>query len=175
MSFIIAEVLAPIIINFTGKNCIVEIGSGGTSTPLLARVGQQTGVKFYSCDIRREVKPLYPLHFPVIMPSFDFIKTFNDTPSIVFIDGNHDHEITMVEMEFFLKKMVVGGVIFMHDTYPPTEKHLSHGACSDSYKTRLHYEKRREIVDVFTWPYTAGNCGLTMYLKKAEGRPFYRE
>ena len=41
------------------------------------------------------------------------------------------------------------------------------------YKVRQELETRDDI-QIFTWPYTAANCGLTMVMKKEPNRPYYK-
>ena len=156
------------------KGCIVEIGIG-ESTKILAGHAEKNKINFYTCDLNRNCRKFCEKHVHFQGSSFDFMKQFNDIPSIVFLDGNHNYEIVSVEVEFFLEKLLAGGIIFLHDTYPPSEERLVKKYCSDSYRLRQEYEKRRDIVDCFTWPYTAINCGLTMIIKKSLNRPFYRE
>ena len=173
--WIILDSLAGIILHHR-PGCVVEIGVGeGFSTRILFKHVEEAKVKFYTCDVNSKIGFDYKDHFHFLGTSFDFIKQFNDIPSVVFLDGNHDYEVVSVEVEFFLKSLVEGGIIFLHDTYPRNEKHLDKGRCSDSYKLRQEYEKRRDIVDCFTWPYTAWNYGLTMIIKKPANRLYFRE
>ena len=162
------------VILFNRKGCVVEIGSG-ESTNILAKYSKEADVNLYTCDLNKNIPLFFNKHFHFQGSSFEFIKQFNDIPAVVFLDGNHDYEITSKEVEFFLEKLLVGGVIFLHDTYPPSKSKLVREHCSDSYRLRQEYEKRKNIVDTFTWPYTAGDCGLTMIIKKSLDRPFYRE
>lgn len=161
------------IILFNKKGCVVEIGSG-SSTEILAKHARNAKAYFYSCDIEKKVDPIFSNHFHFHGSSFDFISQFNDRPSVVFLDGNHDFQIVVKEAEFFLERLVIGGVLFIHDTYPPSELHLNRKNCSNCYKIRQELERKRSVVDCFTWPYTAGDCGLTMVIKKDPNRLFYR-
>jgi len=168
------------------KGPIVEIGSAygravthvRTSAHVLMDHAERFGVEYYTCDIRKNTVTDYSKHTHYTMPSFDFMKEFaqlKKQPSVVFLDGCHDYDVVIEEVKFFLNIMKFGGVLFMHDTYPAKEFHLEKGQCSDSYKVRQEVEGWRNIVDCFTWPYTAGNVGLTMVIKKMEDRPFFRE
>ena len=170
--WIILDALVGIIL-FYRKGCVVEIGVG-SSTDILAKHAKKANVPLYTCDLNKNISPLFNKHFHFNCSSLHFINQFDSIPSVVFLDGNHDYDVTIKEVEFFLDKMIIGGVIFMHDTYPPSEQHLTHKYCSDSYKLRQEYEKRIDIVDCFTWPYTSGNCGLTMMIKKDPKRPYYK-
>jgi len=72
----------------------------------------------------------------------------------------------------------LGGIIFMHDTYQTTDlkiRNESHprGPASDHFKVRQELEAT-ESLQTFTWPYTAGNCGLTMVMKKDPDRGYWR-
>ena len=165
---------------------VVEIGSSygdvvkekrKSSTILIDRA-RQADVDIYTCDIKKQCVTDYPKHKHFAMSSFDFMKefaTWDVKPALVFLDGCHDYDVVIEEVKFFLEVLATHGVILMHDTYPRKEKSLRHGACSDSYRVRQEVEGWRNIVDCFTWPYTAGSCGLTMIMKKEENRPYFRE
>ena len=64
-----------------------------------------------------------------------------------------------------LSLTVQGGYIFLHDTFPPSERYLDDGSCSDSWKLRKELEKRKDL-EVFTFTYGCGNVGLTMVRRK---------
>lgn len=160
----ILEVLVPIIV-FYRPFCIVEIGAG-SSTIYLARIAEEHGVKLYSCDKSpRKNITYFKDHIFEQKFSEDFIKDFDDTPAVVLIDADHHYEVAKMEFDFFFDKVVPGGVIFLHDTMPPAEEYLSETACGDVYLLRQELEQRQDM-DCFTWPYTAGFCGLTMCIKK---------
>ena len=166
MTWGIIEFIAPLILNqFDG--CIVEVGSGA-STHMFNQIAGQKNVKFYSCDIREKkgaTEKKSKLHIPMIMSSFEFMKVFNDTPAIVFLDGCHDYDVVSKEFYFFYEKLVPGGVLFIHDTLPDAENFMDHCACSDVYKLRLEIEKNPNI-DIVTWPHPICGHGLSMIFKK---------
>ena len=170
--WVILEALVPIIV-FWRRKCIVEIGAG-ESTPVLARIAEDYGVKMYSCDKSpRKKQILFPNHVFIQKFSVDFMKEFNDEPAVVLIDADHDYNIAKQEFDFFFEKIVPGGVIFLHDTLPPSAWHTRDTACGTVYRLRQELEKRTDEMDCFTWPYTALFCGLTMVLKKEKERPYW--
>ncbi len=179
--WVILDALVGIVLRYR-PGSIVEIGAqfGETILPkmnttnVLLRHAKDTGQKFYTCDIRRPVVADYNGHEHFMGSSFDFMKQFDDYPSVVMVDGCHDYEIVKEEFRFFFKQLQTGGVMFFHDTLPRVEKSLDKAACSDSYKLRQEIEGMNHMLDCFTWPYTAGNVGLTMVLKKEKDRPYYR-
>jgi len=159
----IIDKLADIILTHV-PGAIVEIGVG-KSTEMLAKHAQAHNVKLYSCDIK-PFRHRFNDHICFIGTSFDFMdqyfkETFDDHPAIVFLDGCHNADILRKEVELFLPLMLNGGVIFIHDTLPPTKKHLRKDRCSDAYLVRKELENRSDV-NCFTWLYTANNCGLTM-------------
>jgi len=97
-----------------------------------------------------------------------------DSVAVVHLDGCHDFEVVREEVMFFYQMLIPGGIIFIHDTYPPTEGHLTQGFCSDAYRVRQELEKEGFIPDLFTWPYTASNCGLTMITKREPNRRYFQ-
>lgn len=156
----ILKALVPIILaNVRGP--IVEIGVG-RSTNVFALHTKHRDVEFFTCDVKNHSK-LFEKHTPYIGKSFDFMDQYDwdKRPSIVFIDGNHNYSTVKREFDFFFPLLLPGGVIFMHDTLPPTRNHLHKRKCSDAYKLREELEKD-PAVNCFTWRYTAGRCGLTM-------------
>jgi len=171
MRWVILKNLADIILKHR-RGCIVEIGVG-TSTIILLECAKLAKVKFYTCDKQKNRQFEYNNHTHFLGTSIDFIKIFNDKPSVVFLDGCHDYNIVLKELNFFLDNLIEGGVIFLHDTLPPEEKYLVKSQCSDSYRIRQEFENRKDIVECFTWPYTAADKGLTMILKKSLNRPYY--
>lgn len=148
---------------------IVEIGMG-ESTEILANHAQRHERKLYSCDLKMGGRfdsfsePLFEGHECFIGKSEDFIKEFDDFPSVVFIDGEHTEKTVEMEVKFFLPLLLQWGVMFLHDTFPHKEKLIEDGKAGDVYKVRQALE-RNPNVDVFTWPYTANSCGLTMVMK----------
>ena len=65
----------------------------------------------------------------------------------------------------------------MHDTMPQHERqikvHEKGFSPGDVYKMRQELERMPEV-DVFTWPYSAANMGLTMVMKHNKDRPYWR-
>jgi hypothetical protein len=170
--WIILEKLIPIIMFFR-PYCIVEIGAGA-STIYLARIAEAFGQKLYSCDKSpRKNKVYFKDHIFIQKFSKDFIKEFDDTPSVVLIDGDHSYATAKMEFDFFFEKLVPGGMILLHDTMPPHEAFLTDTACGDVYKLRQELEKRTGEMDCMTFPYTAGYNGLTLVLKKEPVRNYW--
>lgn len=159
------ELLVPTILFFNPDTCVVEIGAGA-STIYLARAAEEAGAKLYSCDKSpRKNSVYYKDHIFIQKMSVDFMKEFDDTPSVVLIDADHSYDVAKQEFDFFYDKLCVGGVIFLHDTMPPGEAYLTETACGDVYLLRQELEQRQDL-DCLTWPYTAGFMGLTLCLKK---------
>lgn len=174
--WIIVERLADIVLHFV-PGCIVEIGIGA-STVVLAKFAREFKVKHYAVDTdkkkceRMEKNPKTNHKHLVVYRgrSLDFIQEFDDTPSLVFIDGCHKSEVVIQEAAFFIHKINPGGIIFFHDMYLCREwrdRHDEKGKFSDTYLVRHLLENMRNIW-CFTFPYTASGCGLTLVMKKPE-------
>lgn len=174
----ILDYMVPFIL-YNRKGCLVEIGMGN-STFFLCKHASAFDRTLYSCDINTEkTYKLFHGHEVRMMSSEDFMEDFEENPAVVLIDGDHSYKTAKMEFDFFFEKLVTGGVIFLHDTYPPIavdddpEKFLGETACGDVWKLRQDLEKRRDEMDVLTWPYGAGWSGLTMILKKEKDRPYW--
>lgn len=173
VNWIILEKLCGIILYYR-PFCIVEIGAG-ESTKVLAEAAEWADVPLYTVDIKAEKKVNYfPKHIFAHSTSDNFMEWFDDTPAIVLIDGDHSYDTAKKEFDFFFDKLIEGGVIFLHDTYPPAEMYIRNGACNDVYLLRQELEKREDL-DCLTWPYTGKWMGLTMVMKKEKERPYWGE
>ena len=167
------------------EGCVVDVGIG-KSTDVLYAHSSRLKRKHYSCDISEKLcrwaRSLNELEV-FEGKSFNFIKQFSDIPvAVVFIDGDHHYSTVIEEVNFFLSRLSPGGVIFLHDTLPRDwrdvhgyEKNGRHADLTcDSYLVRQEMEKRKDL-QIFTWPYTAQNTGLTMIMKKEENAPRFRQ
>lgn len=176
-SWDIMGVLVPKILKYRSGD-IVEIGMG-ESTGVLAKCAEEEGVTLYSCDIvmggrdKYFKKKLFLNHICYIGKSEDFIKEYDGYPAIVFIDGDHKYTTVRMEVEFFLPRIIEGGVMFLHDTMPYLEIYTSESLCGNAYKIRQDLELNTDV-DVFTWPYSAIDAGLTMVMKHDKNRPYWR-
>jgi len=170
----ILDALLPSIL-YHRDGCLVEIGVGN-STFFMCKHAHEFDRKLYSCDINSsKLKKLASNHEVYLMPSEDFIEDFDKNPAVVLIDADHSYKTAKMEFDFFFDKLVDGGVIFIHDTYPPEEELVDEPrACGDVYKLRQELEKRDDM-DVFTWPYGGMWMGLTMVIKKEKDRPRWGE
>jgi len=178
--WIILERLVGVILeNVPG--CIVEIGSG-ISTLVLADQARLHNAKLYTCDTmlskltEAKERADYPNLITYYGKSTEFMDVFIDNPSVVLLDGCHILDTIREEVGFFLDRLNVGGVLFIHDTCPwkeTVEKKTKLGRKIDTYIIRKELEQD-DSFDVFTWRYTASKCGLTMVLKKDLSEPEYR-
>lgn len=180
--WIIVDRLADIILSNV-KGCIVEIGIG-ISTVILSGHARDFKVKHYVCDSKESrcdwFRDQYGDRKDSIVfneESVEFMKSFDDEVALLFIDGDHHHENVIKEAEFFIDKLVPGGVGFFHDMYVAPEHQFWYEKGkkpeATTYKARLKMEQMKDIW-CLTFPYTAQDRGLTMILKKEKNRPYYR-
>lgn len=176
--WIIIDRLADIILNYV-HGCVVEIGIG-FSTVILNKHAEKAGVPFYTCDSKEArcdwARTTFPNAKVFFGRSSAFMKQFQDNPALVFIDGEHNFRTMYNDSKFFLDRMLTGGIMFLHDTCPVEfrfEKIALSGKALDCHKIRKYLETQKDF-DVFTWRYTAAECGLTMVLKKELNAPEYK-
>jgi len=188
----VLDALVPIILDYH-RGPIVEIGSklhppdtpmrwkadspnSINSTQVFCRHAQAYDVPLYTCD----VKPLaqqFDKHTHFHGTSLEFIKTYDGPdPSIVLLDGCHIYTVVKQEFDFFWPRLIVEGVMFLHDTYPRKAKHCHPSFAGDVYKLRHELERRPDEMDCFTWPYgdMPSRVGMSMVIKKARDRPPFR-
>ena len=179
--WIIVDRLADVILAAV-DGCVVDIGIG-YSTEVLLRHSRKMKRSHYSvdisgrrCDWAKSHELSHDLHVVKKEKSTMFGASFEEPIAILFLDGNHKAWYVKKELEIFLGKVSDGGVTFMHDTCPLEgyfEKKQAKGKAMDTYTVRQELESRSDL-NVFTWPYTAANCGLTMVMKKIFHAPHYR-
>jgi len=104
------------------------------------------------------------------MKSDDFFAALKNAdigyPSlaIAFIDGDHIYEQAKKDFDNVLPYVVDTGYVFLHDTYPRTKDWTVEQKCGTVYLLRRELEQRDDL-EVFTFPRTAFDVGLTMVRK----------
>jgi hypothetical protein len=85
-------------------------------------IGVSNGGTFYNvnCQIKHGVDPhnkdmLYP------MKSDEFFENCNHTYDLIFIDGDHECNQALRDIDNSIKHLSDNGIIFIHDTKPHTE------------------------------------------------------
>lgn len=175
--WIIMDRLAePILTNV--KGCVVEIGLGPSSI-VLHRNAWNFGANYHGCDRKHRQcdwaieQGIHKIHK---MKSQNMLPLITEPIAMAFVDGTHRAEYVLIEVEAILKKLAIGGVMFMHDTSPPAKWADPTGKkrCGNVYIVREDLEEREELY-TFTWPYTATGCGLTMVMKKGPKRDYLQQ
>ena len=166
------------------SGAVFEVGIG-KSTEMLKKIADDFGREMYSFDMHSsrcswaEGIGCNVIRGKTKTTLNSFLNSFPDIAvALGLIDGRHDSITARMEVRFFLELLTPGGMIFMHDTSMPTDRKIreeSHprGPAGDVYKVRQELEIRRDI-QTFTWPYTAMNQGLTMFMKLENNRCFSR-
>lgn len=178
--WVVIDLLMPVILSYV-QGSVVEIGIGH-STLILANHARAFGRNFHTCDIKAgrclwAATQIGGMGVSIHdCKSSKMMSEFNEQVAVGLIDGDHTAKTITREAAFFFEKLNPGGVIFLHDTCPVEfryEKKREEGGKIDTFLVRKELEKRDDM-DVFTWRYTAGECGLTMVMKKDPNAPFYR-
>ena len=158
---------------------IFEIGVG-FSTPILSNLASDFDRNLY-CFEKSRARCDWALVFGGTVfqgNSLSNIEKLSETTiAMGLIDGRHEAATVRKEVSFFLERLSIGGVIFLHDTYSckspllrPAES-ITEEMIGDVYKVRKELESL-DNVQIFTWPYTAMNCGLSMVMKMDPNRPY---
>lgn len=105
-------------------------------------LGTSTGVAFnsltfdnkYTVDLKTpDLIQGHPNAFQLSTDEF-FATTELTDFDLIFIDANHDAEQVLKDYNSSVSRLASGGVIILHDCYPPTEEYCEPRFCSDSYK-----------------------------------------
>lgn len=90
------------------------------------------------------------------MPSDDFFASLpiGRQYDIVFVDGLHQHEQVVRDVENSLRFLSPGGTVLLHDCNPPTAWHASHDSNGGEwngtvYKAILELRARRSDLEIF--------------------------
>jgi len=77
---------------------------------------------------------------------------------LVFIDADHTHKASLADFRAVLPRVRNGGLILLHDTYPPSEKFTTPSWCGDTYKTALWIKNHTQElgVEIATLPFYYG-------------------
>lgn len=177
--WIIIERLGDIILrNVDGH--IFEIGVG-FSTPIFSNLAADFDRNLYCFETNEKMCDLAKMFGATVFQgkSLANIEKLSETTiAMGLIDGRHRAGTVRAEISFFLKRLSPGGVIFLHDTYSckspilKSAKNFTEKMIGDVYKVRKELESL-DTIQIFTWPYTAMNCGLSMVMKMDPDRPYY--
>lgn len=88
---------------------------------------------------------------------FENIGDICDTQEfgLIFIDGDHTYAQVLRDVSNALACLEEGGLIVMHDTYPPTVDHTHPSWSGTAYLAAIELRKRPDL-EVYTFPVTFG-------------------
>lgn len=151
----------------------LEVGcaSGDMTSSLPCRTA--TGVDVASHVDWDTYRIKYPHALFYKMTSDEFFKLLDTGPEVVtydliFIDGDHDKDQVLKDVDNSLRHLADGGLIAMHDTYPPTMDYTHEKWSGTAYLAAQELRKRTDI-EVYTFPVT---YGLTLVGKIGSGFPW---
>jgi len=160
---------------------IVEIGIGESSF-YFTHIAKKYGRKVYHCDIQvsdYENLSTVPDFFSDdnLMhcgPSDEFFANV-ELPKIAlgFIDGDHLHQQVEKDFNNLFPLVTDNGYIFFHDLHPMDEEGTQENVCGDGYIFRQKLEQRGDV-DVFTFPTSAWEAGLTIVRKIPHNAPYFQ-
>lgn len=102
------------------------------------------------------------------MSSDEYFDTHNDRFGLIFIDGDHHVEQVLRDVHHALFHLEAGGVIALHDTFPPTIGDTAENLCGSAYKAAIVLRQRKDL-EVFTFTVT---YGLTLVRPIGRGFPW---
>ncbi|NTV31259.1 class I SAM-dependent methyltransferase [candidate division WWE3 bacterium] len=135
-----AETLYNLAHKATGKGSIVEIGSWKGKSTICLGLGSKAGhkVKIVAIDPhtgspehKREMgdfstfdefkkniqdAQISELVEPIVKPSYEAAREYNQPVEVIFIDGAHEYEAVRNDLNDWFPKIVNGGFIALHDT-----------------------------------------------------------
>jgi predicted O-methyltransferase YrrM len=101
------------------------------------------------------------------------LDKLTQTIDMAFIDADHKWEVAFQDFEDLFPKMTENGIIFIHDTYPCSEKWADPIFSSDSWivpnKIKEKYSDRS---DIFTIPVQPGLTMVRKYPKELSHMPY---
>ena len=166
-------VLSDCVLNFVDGN-ILEIGCGESSV-YFSRLAEKYNrrcfhVEYSKSGVENMKNTTGYFGKNSIVYNCKSDKFFQDASTnmkfaLAFIDGDHLYQPVQRDFWNASTHLVPGGFIFLHDTYPPDKSWTVEHKCGTVFKLRQDLENLEEW-EVFTFPFTAFNVGLTMVRKK---------
>ncbi len=125
----------------SGIGCVVEIGSWKGKSTIALSQGSKNGahIEIYSVDHHHgseehleKKKKVYTLKdfkkniekyemddivIPLVKTSSQAAKNFKKKIELLFIDGDHTYKSVKQDLKLWFPKVIVGGVIALHDNY----------------------------------------------------------
>lgn len=91
------------------------------------------------------------------MVSDEFFHNNNDKFDIIFIDGDHNHEQALRDINHAFMFLNPGGCVVCHDTYPPNEAYTNPYHCGTVFKAICDMRSEPGI-DICTYIEDFGVC-----------------
>ena len=161
-------VLSDCILNYV-KGDLLEIGCGESSI-YMSKLAEKYNRTCYHVEYSKSgvenmknTKGYFGKNSVVYNGKSDdfFIDASMSPLALSFIDGDHTYETVRDDFWSTHSYLASGGHIFLHDTYPPDKSWTVDHKCGSVFKLR-HELEADETLEVFTFPFTAFNVGLTM-------------
>lgn len=92
---------------------------------------------------------------------FEFAKQHGDQYDLVFIDGDHHFKQVATDLLHSLDNLAPGGLVVLHDTFPPNRDATRQEFCGDAYRL-LDKLPKMDGIQYYTFPIT---YGLTLVSK----------
>lgn len=168
-------VLCDYVLNYNNGN-IIEIGCGESSI-FLSKLAEKYNRLCYHVEYSKSgvenmqnTKGYFGQNSRVFnMKSDDFFATVNEQRigqvALAFIDGDHVYEQAKRDFDNVWEHIVKNGYVFLHDTLPPGKEWEVPEKCGTVYRLRRELEQRGTM-DVFSFPNSSFDVGLTMVRKR---------
>jgi len=165
--------LTPILIGFTmtfRPSVILEIGvrAGVSTVSFLEALDKIQKGKLISIDTKDCSGISENKRWAFHQQSSDVFE-LNEPIDMLFIDADHNYESVKKDFIKFEKKLLPGGVVMFHDTWPITEMHESPHYCNDAWKIN-HFLADRDDYMHITIPVS---YGLTIAIKKPHDSKYW--
>ena len=157
-----------------------------TRTDLLNFIASEIGAKSYleigifdaknfdsiNIEDKLGIDPNVEREDVIKITSDDFFKIEDKKFDLIFIDGDHSHEQSLVDLQNSINQLNEGGVIVMHDAFPTharlVGKRKGHNSewCGDVYQTVM-WARQQDYLSVITWREDYGCAIITKGTLKA--------
>lgn len=167
-------VLADCVLNYV-KGDIIEIGCGESSI-ILSSLAEKYDRTCYHVEYSKSgvenmknTEGYFGKNSVVYNGKSDdfFIDASMSPLALAFIDGDHSYEAVSNDFWNVNEYLTNDGFIFIHDTYPPNKTWTIDSKCGTVCLLRNDLEHLNEW-EIFTFPFTAFNVGLSMVRRKKE-------
>ena len=123
----------------------LELGIGGGQLAGILREGCPALTQITGVDVHDGHPPPDGVEWIRNKPTDQFFAEDERRWDCIFVDADHMRPQATRDVVNSMKRLADDGLLFMHDTYPPSPESINPMACGDVYRTYLALAGRSDV------------------------------